>query len=78
MNKDKKNQDEEIVLDDEILDETTDVDSEFEMLNEEGEEVSSADPAAYFYGVAQNVMREHLRSPERRAASGRERRKAFT
>jgi RNA polymerase sigma-70 factor (ECF subfamily) len=36
---------------------------------EEGEEVSSADPSAYFYGVAQNVMREHLRSPERRAAS---------
>ncbi|MDT5157182.1 MAG: hypothetical protein QOH51_1539 [Acidobacteriota bacterium] len=36
---------------------------------EEGEEVSSADPAAYFYGVAQNIMREHLRSPERRAAS---------
>jgi RNA polymerase sigma factor (sigma-70 family) len=35
----------------------------------EGEDIPSAALASYFYGVAKNLVREHLRSPEKRHTS---------
>jgi RNA polymerase sigma factor (sigma-70 family) len=35
----------------------------------EGEEIPASSLSAYFYGVARNILREHLRAPDRKLAT---------